>query len=92
MKIRELLSDPSKWTTLYFARDGNFREVHPLDMSACQWSLIGAMVRCYPNAKERADIILRILDILNIKHIPSWNDDWGRRFEDVKSLVEKLDI
>lgn len=47
MKVRELLSDPARWTTDRFAKDAAGYGVDPKDGRAVCWCLIGALEKCY---------------------------------------------
>ena len=64
MKIQDLLSDPSKWTTKAFARDAhgiifdvkrvsnNVTRDAVNDPSATCWCLVGAVAKCYDEMPE----------------------------------------
>ena len=90
MKIRELFSDKSKWTQGTLARSLPTRAVSPNSPKAKSWCLYGAAERCY-----RGRNVGRVLDILRSEiglDISYYNDSFERKFEDIKALVEKLDI
>lgn len=107
MKIRELLSDESKWTKGWFARDANgisiiygygvCSESVALDGRACSWCLTGACKRCYPDTNDWWEKLKDIKERLIQKgyygtSLSSWNDAPERTFAEVKALVEELDI
>ncbi len=48
MKVRELLSDPSRWTQGTFARNRNGIPTSSNAPDACKWCLLGAIRKCYP--------------------------------------------
>jgi hypothetical protein len=98
MKIKELLSDESKWIKGYFAadKDGNILD-DEYNERACKFCLLGALDKCYgTNANEyrrvRAKIESRIIPNETLGTIVRWNDAPERTFADVKQLVEELDI
>jgi len=91
MKIQKLFSnDPTKWT-----RGANARNIHAAKVSfnsksAVCWCLFGAGVKCYGLARWD-DICDKVAAKVGCT-IPEWNDAPERTFEDVKALVEELDI
>lgn len=102
MKIRELFSSPEKWTKGCYARTSGHAQIPPFDpdfQNAACYCLIGAVKRCYSPFQE-TEIIEKIVKELSIcptpheeyRGIGDWNDDPARTFEEVKDLVDKLDI
>ena len=89
MKVRELLSDESKWTQGVSARDSKGESVGVFDLTATCWCLIGALAYCYSFDGE-LDILRVTYKELNGQSIGDWND--SHSFTDVKTLIEKLDI
>ena len=89
MTVRELLTDASKWTQKVPARDAEGMVVSVFDPTATCWCLAGALHYCY-SYEERVVLYAAIYEELNIRSIVDWND--SHSFNDVKSLVEKLDI
>lgn len=87
MKIKDLLTDESKWTKNTFARN---EEGSPtiLQQGTC-WCLLGGVRFCYLDGQETET---KIRDKLNVDSIALWNDAPERTFSDVKKLVEELDI
>lgn len=77
MKIRDLLTDPSKWCQGAMARDINGFGCLSDDPVAAKWCLAGAA--------NKVGVCLS-LDII------TWNDAPGRTFAEVRELIEKLDI
>jgi hypothetical protein len=104
VKIRELLSDESKWTQGFYARNSVGSEVEAIDPEACCWCLSGALMKCYCDYGRDTyskRIVHLLIDRYNFSHssrignlgiIPHWNDSSEREFDDVKRLVEELDI
>lgn len=99
MKVKELLSDKSKWIKNVFAKNKEGDEVNYHDPTAYSFCLAGAVRRCYSETEEVFhDISLQISikthqDITQWNwSIVQWNDDPERTFEEVKELVEELDI
>ena len=92
MKIKELFSDSSKWTKGACAKTKHYTACLPTNPSAVCWCLAGALRKCYGESGESmSKIRLRILRSLGADYIV-WNDDPTRTFEEVKALVEELDI
>ena len=94
MKIRELLSDESKWIQGAYAIDAKGRTVHPQDPRAERWCLLGAVSHCYRDGEEREQIKDRIGSEFRLPlsgyEVANWND-WAD-FSEVKALVDRLDI
>lgn len=93
MKIRELLSDESKWTRTFAARDAAGMPVYALASAAYCWCLLGATWYCYDN-NERFLVQDRLATVLRQRYkevsIAAWNDTHS--FAEVKALVDELDI
>lgn len=93
MKIRELYSDSSKWIKRALARNKSGTEVDYNDETAVQWCLIGALHHCYG---YKGDKWLPPFSLL-IKEFPDrdivdFNNHPDTTFEQVKELVDRLDI
>jgi hypothetical protein len=97
MKIKELFSDQSKWTKKTAARDASGTPVSPSDSDAVCWCLAGGVAKCYPG-EERYKVHDAIVEKLSGSAqgygYGSAYGDWNDRasFEEVKALVEQLDI
>jgi hypothetical protein len=90
MKVRELLSDESKWTKGYVARDiQGYPVLNFRDGRACSWCLVGAIRYCYSMYDP---IWIKVKVKLGCSVISEWNDTPGRTFAEVKALVEELDL
>jgi len=91
MKIKELLTDESKWTQRSFAKTSSGRTVTWDDPEACCWCLAGAGRKCYGWTVWRDSIRDVIEAEINTDSV-YFNDFPKRTFAEVKALVEKLDI
>jgi hypothetical protein len=65
MKAYELLSDRSKWTQNYAARDKDNKNVSPHDSSAVKFCLIGALRKCYNDGWEYTEARNKVHDAAN---------------------------
>lgn len=91
MKMRELLSDETKWTRRKYAEDRWMNSVRPCEHEAVAWCLKGAALKCYTNDEEYR----KVMDALTFEvggRISAWNDSPERTFAEVKALLERLDI
>ncbi len=91
MKIRELLTDESKWTQGASARNKDLSSISPFSKDAKCFCLSGAGYACYGSEWMSTDARKKLLAELENDHI-TWNDHLSRTFAEVKALVEKLDI
>lgn len=91
MKVKELFSDPSKWTQNTLYRDNTGKEVPWNNPNIVSFCLLGAIRHCY-RYFQYIPIEILVRDKLIIGDITIWNDDPDRTFEEVKELVEELDI
>jgi len=89
MKLKELYAGPENWTQRSCALNSENVAVPTFHATACKWCLFGGIRKCYPS--EGQQIISLIEKHLKQNHI-EWNDSPERKFEDVKTLVEVLDI
>lgn len=101
MKVREFLTDESKWTQDSLARDSEGNGLSKSnDPKATSWCLAGAIQYCYgtdwPRTYSRVDdyIVGFLSDQYEYEYdnLEDWNDAESTTFADVKALVEKLDI
>lgn len=102
MKIKDLLKSEAQWTKGSFARDKDGKEVPYGSPDAVCYCLLGATHLCYsvPHEVDKGDRkYYEIRNILfdyiikkhNIVGVMGFNDGVAK-FEDVKQLVEDLDI
>jgi hypothetical protein len=98
VKIKELLSDESKWCRGAFAKDKDGFPITESHQDACKWCLAGAGYFCYGivdwenEVGPRAWAAIRKLTGLEEVSASRWNDDPNTKFEDVRKLIEELDI
>jgi hypothetical protein len=96
MKIKDLLSDKSKWTQGSYARDAEGRACDVDSPCADKFCLTGAAVRVYdgPAVWGALRAIARAipLDYHGGMEIEHWNDRQDRTFYDVRQVLEKADI
>lgn len=96
MKIKELLSAPEKWTQGAFCKTADGRDCGRVE--AVRFCLKGAMQQtCIaPFRQKRTMIYEKMAAVLpeagGICRIVAWNDAPERTFEEVKELVERLDV
>lgn len=98
MKIRKLLTDKSQWTQGANARNSSAEPVGLDSADAVCWCLAGALVRCYRNGR-RGSALERDMDrhVRQITHgaygnFVAWNDAPERTFNDIRQLIEEMDI
>lgn len=91
MKVKELLSDKSKWTKNTYAKDKSNQPVPPRSRNAVCWCLIGAILKCYRNETKRSEITLKISNKTG-KLLSAFNDHKNTTFKTIKRLVNELDI
>ena len=91
-RVRELLSEPGRWTQGYFARDAAGQECASKDPAATCWCVVGAMVRLGSD-DPRPDI--EFINALKAHLGPPcslsmWNDAPGRTHADVLALLDRV--
>ena len=95
MKVQELLATPEKWTKGAWARDNNGKLVAAPKGEA--WDLEGAIFYCYPGKKAHWYLKL-VQGYINKfhKHLPrdlaEFNDSNEIKFEDIRKIINKLDL
>ena len=98
MKVKELFSDESRWTRFRMARTPDGEGCLPDNPDASCWCLLGAIEVCYScyagstHFSILYDKIVQDLNLVGDSFILEWNDAPERTFEEVKQLVERLDI
>lgn len=92
MKVKELLSDPSKWCKGSYARtiEGE-RAYSSFSPDAVSWCILGAIDRCYVDRNNWKEIVDRLFAETG-ESPATWNDRPTTTFADVRKLVEKLDV
>lgn len=97
MKVKELLSDESKWCQRALARVDKENEasaISPRSLKATCWCLEGAIVRCYPTHAARIMAEGRIKNALNGDwiYVSSFNDSEATTFADIQRVLELADV
>lgn len=92
MKIKELLKTKSRWCKYAAAKAKDGFYVHPDDPEAKSWCLVGAVNRCYSTFDKQQEVMSKLNMSLWPRTIERWNDDYFRTFEEVKALVEELNV
>lgn len=92
MKVKELLSDETKWIKGDYARDKSGKTAFPNSLDAACWCLHGAIIHCYYQSIKYSSVERLVRKELQLASIHKWNDDPKRTFQDVRKLVEKLNI
>ena len=101
MKVKELLSDESKWVQGNFAVNSQGHYAPSSSDEACRWCIGGAILRCYRNRHYGGNgtihsIFNKVITKLRERGwqdgVSDWNDDGTRTFADVQALVTELDI
>lgn len=109
MKAFELLSEPRAWTQNAYARDaagdelafpgllcGTDAEHAAGSKRAVCWDILGAIIRCYPNAEQREAAVKKVAKKLQAepprRALCEFNDAPHRTHADVVELLKKLDV
>lgn len=97
MKIRELLSDASKWCSINYAKNKEGQDTDVRSADAVCWCLEGAIRHCY-EIYEYA-VVSQKLTKASYKLFPKrsialsvFNDDPLTTFEDIQQLVTFADV
>lgn len=96
MKAHELLKTAG-WTHGAFARTPEGKPTDPSDPQACEFCLVGAILRCYPGPQVCIEILPRLRRLLfpgetTRGALTSWNDDPKRTKTEVLNLLESQDL
>jgi hypothetical protein len=92
MKVKDFLDTSEKWTKGRWARDAGGRMIPYTSVHAVSRCLAGLICWCYKDSNGWSEIWDKINREIGGACIAFWNDASERTFEDVKALVEKLDI
>jgi hypothetical protein len=98
-KVKDLLTNESKWTQGAPAREADGGECSVNSPGAVSYCLLGAVYAvcgCKTRDSRRAIVKLAVaaglpVDIPDARLI-IWNDDGARTFEEVRSVIEKADV
>ena len=64
MKAYQIFEKPNSWTRGTFARDKFLDPVATWNPQACQFCIVGALKRVYPDESRRVDAISRVREVL----------------------------
>lgn len=97
MKVKDVLSDESKWIKGDFAVDENNEPVPRTSDKACKFCLLGSIMNCYLDIEEQLEVTHAVLDEIQNKtggpmSIPHFNDHPRTTFKDIQDIINKLDI
>ena len=92
MKIQEVLATPDKWCKYDNAVTKLGCDVLPDSSQAVKWCLVGAAMKCYSGLELTRVRNLIATKILPFTYITSYNDAAERTFEDIRRLIEELDV
>jgi hypothetical protein len=91
MRVRDLLSDETKWCQGSYARDGDDCPTPARSPRAVRWCLVGACHKAYQR-REQLKASLRKLQARVSGPISAWNDAPARTFAEVRQVIEELDL
>jgi hypothetical protein len=92
MKIKELLSDKSRWCQGTYAKNQSDISVMPTSEAACKWCLSGATLKI-TNGEYQSEIWDKINVYIANKYemsVPKFNDT--HTYEEVMEVVNELDV
>ena len=96
MKAHEKLSDESKWTKGYYAKDDKGRHILETHPDAVCWCAEGAINFVYgTDGALRSEAICKLEKVIPVQDgnwLARWNDAPERTFAEVRDLLLKLDI
>lgn len=92
MKIYEFLSDKSKWTKEYYARDADGSFVEANTEAAVCFCVLGAVKVLYPGKNIQWKVQEKIMAALPNTHssIASWND--STTHSNLLKILKKADV
>lgn len=92
MKLKELFTDASKWTRRAYARNSRGVPQDYHSPEAVCFCLLGGIYKCYPTEETQFKLFNAIKLKTGDVWISTWNDAPSRTFDEVKQLVNDLDI
>lgn len=103
MKVKDIFTSPDRWLKGAWATKPNIQYIEgelvsSNDANATCFCLVGAIRHCYRRGDiwtEYSNVVKMVMTELKVESetaVINWNDDKGRVFNDVKDLVNKLDI
>lgn len=98
MRVQDILTAPSRWAQCHEALDESGSECSATDPKACRFSLTGALqlARFTGNSHRGSEFIWNLVRDYTLQHSNLFPEDWenipGRKFGEVRKLIQKLDI
>ncbi len=91
-KIKELLTDETKWTQGSGSKDAAGNTVSFTNSSAVCWCIWGACALCYDMSRKSEFYAVWNKLLAKTGNPIVWQDDPKRTFAEVKALVDYLDV
>jgi hypothetical protein len=105
MKVKDLLTDESKWCKNLPAVDKEGRQTTTRSPTACKWCLMGAIVKCYvetrpPFYESYCAARYKVLNAIREIHgnlyeegyISLFNDGPKTTFAEIREVLERADV
>jgi hypothetical protein len=99
VKVKDILTDESRWTQGALARDERGEPCEPGDDRARRWCVLGALCRVAADdaaINAAIDAVGQAVGVhdytLAIEEIGEWNDCPSRTFDEVRHVIEKADV
>lgn len=97
MTVRELLSDPERWTKGAWALNQAGAEVNAISSDAKCWCLVGAISRCYRTDDEQQpirDASAKVKALILDRHatIVDFNDSPKTTHADILAVLDEAGI
>lgn len=90
MKVKDLITNRSRWCKHYYAKDRQGNSVKPDSPFAARFCLWGGLMRCYPNDAARARARAKLQEVIGMP-ITHFNDAVAK-FPDVRRALEKANV
>jgi len=94
LKPSDLLSKPGAWCQKAEAKDETGTTVAGDSSKACQWCLLGALMRCFPGDDDHYDIArFKVRQAIpEDSLISTWNDSPARTQAEVVALLQSVGL
>jgi len=94
MKLKEFFKSEKNWHQGSYCPDKSVRakDLKNLSKNFDCLCLFGALLYCYRGEYNRRMEVWKLINEEVDRGMSGWNDDPKRTFQDVRDLVEKLDI
>ena len=87
-KVRDVLSDESKWTQGRYAVDKDNVFIATTHSAACKWCLTGAIWRVARDMKEQNEIVDYLKHKINYRRLSEFNDAEDTKYQDIVNLLD----